>query len=143
MHYTKIMTKTIPTSIRLTEDEIIAAKEIAGKKKLPYQTWIKEIVRHAILAEMEPIIAKNSINIEVKRMTLRQAILKVAQAKQWNPYTKPFKPKDLGLDASQYGSFSDHCITGTTQSSQYSNDQCLKSVEFTQSGKPLRYLLVY
>jgi hypothetical protein len=42
-------------------------------------------------------------------MKLRRDIIASAKNKGINPYTTPFKPSDLGLRASDYGSFSDYC----------------------------------
>lgn len=75
-------------------------------------------------------------------MGLKEDILKAAQAKGWDPYTQPFKPGDLGLDAGKYGSFSDHCIKGDTQSAQYSPHQILRVAQRNASGGPMRYLLL-
>lgn len=41
-----------------------------------------------------------------------------------DPYTTPFRPRDLGLKASDYGSFSDYC--SDTQSAQYNKRVYLK-----------------
>ena len=48
-------TQTTPTSIRLDEADIEAAKQIAAKKGLRYQTWIKTIVHLAIEQEKKAL----------------------------------------------------------------------------------------
>lgn len=47
----RYMARTIPTSIRLSREQIYAAKKIAEKKGLKYQTWMKSIIHQAIEAE--------------------------------------------------------------------------------------------
>lgn len=75
-------------------------------------------------------------------MNLRNDIIQAGKRKGWDVYQKPFRPKDLGLKASDYGSFSDHAINGTTKSSKYNTDQCLKAVEFDKNGRPTKYILL-
>ena len=43
--------RTIATSIRLSREQIEAAKGIAAKKGLKYQTWMKSVIHQAIAAE--------------------------------------------------------------------------------------------
>lgn len=79
-------------------------------------------------------------------MSLKNDILQAAKSKGSNPkgldpYTDPFKPSDLGLNSSKYGSFSDHCVNGTTVSSKHSTDQCLIPIFDDISNKPKKYLL--
>jgi len=75
-------------------------------------------------------------------MALAEDIERAAQEKNWDPYNMPFKPSDLGLCASDYGSFSDHCAE--TKSAKYSRDVCLKVAEWsaTKMRRPRRYLLL-
>lgn len=141
MHYTQEM-KTRPTSIRLTEKQIEDAKKIAERQGKPYQTWIREVVSKAIAGESNRSEDESNTTEEVKQMSFKQVIISAANAKGINPYVDAFKPKDLGINASKYGSFSDHCISGSTKSSIYSENQCLEPVEFSSSGRPLRYRLV-
>lgn len=47
--------RTTPTSIRLDDEDIEAAKQIAAKKGLRYQTWIKTIVHIAIEQEKKAL----------------------------------------------------------------------------------------
>jgi len=54
-----------------------------------------------------------------------------------DPYKEPFKPGDLGLKASHYGSFSDHCKKNTTISSKWCGCGTLKCV----CKKPYKYIL--
>lgn len=42
---------TIPTSIRLSREQIHSAKKIAARKGLKYQTWMKSIIHQAIETE--------------------------------------------------------------------------------------------
>jgi hypothetical protein len=73
-------------------------------------------------------------------MNLRDDILRNSILRGLDPFTVPFKPSDLGLIANNYGSFSDHCAD--TKSSKYSRDITLKVVEWSKTGKPLKYLLL-
>jgi len=73
-------------------------------------------------------------------MKIRDDILKATGVKKINPYKTPFKASDLGLRASDYGSFSDYCED--TESSKYNPNVVLRPVEFTANGKPLRYILI-
>jgi len=75
-------------------------------------------------------------------MGLREAILRESAACGIDPYKQAFKPADLGIRASDYGSFSDHCSKDETQSGQYHGEVILKVVEWTQTGKPLKYVLL-
>lgn len=58
--------------------------------------------------------------------------------KSKNPYTIAFQPKDLGLIADSYGSFSDHCKKYTTKSSKWCGCGLLKCVN---NKKPFKYIL--
>jgi hypothetical protein len=73
-------------------------------------------------------------------MSLRADVIKQSDLRGLDPFTQPFKPSDLGLVSSDYGSFSDHCAD--TQSSKYSSDVTLKVAQWSNAGKPLRYLLI-
>lgn len=74
-------------------------------------------------------------------MRLKKDILIAAKEKGIDPYTEPFKPSDLDLNASDYGSFSDHCSKEETVSGKYADDDILTVAERNSGGKPLRYLL--
>lgn len=75
-------------------------------------------------------------------MALADAIERAAKEENWDPYNKPFKPSDLKLRASDYGSFSDHC--SETTSAIYCRDVCLKVAEWstTKMRRPRRYFLL-
>lgn len=73
-------------------------------------------------------------------MKIRDDIFKAAKVKGINPYKTPFKASELGLKATDYGSFSDYCED--TESSKYNPNVILKPVEFRTDGKPLRYVLI-
>jgi hypothetical protein len=73
-------------------------------------------------------------------MPLKNDILQASNKRGIDPYTDAFKPSELGLKASTYGSFSDYC--GNTKSSRWNTSVILKAVEFRKDGKPLRYLLI-
>jgi hypothetical protein len=72
---------------------------------------------------------------------LRDDIVTASRKIRWDPYQKPFKPADLKLNASDYGSFSDHCEKYSTTSSEWCGCGTLRCVESTAKGKPLRYTL--
>ena len=69
-------------------------------------------------------------------------ILRAAQTAGINPFNTPFAPKDLGLIASDYGSFSDLCEIGDTKSAIHNIHVCLKVAERNDKGQPLRYILL-
>lgn len=75
-------------------------------------------------------------------MPLRADIIRQAKLYGLDPYTTPFKPSDLDLRASDYGSFSDHCSKEETASGQYAPDVILKVVERDKGNKPRKYLLI-
>lgn len=75
-------------------------------------------------------------------MSLEKHILIAAKEKGIDPYLVPFKPSDLGLTASNYGSFSDHCSKNETISGKWAKDEILKVVERKSNGAPKRYLLL-
>lgn len=78
--------------------------------------------------------------INMPKLT-RDIIEKAAEKVRIDPYSQPFQPKDLGLNASDYGSFSDYCSKEETKSGYWNPDVVLKVAEKTKSGRPLRYLL--
>jgi len=69
---------------------------------------------------------------------LRNDIIKSAAKKKLNPYKNPFQPKDLNLNAGNYGSFSDHCKKGATKSSKWDGCGLLKC---TDKHRPFKYIL--
>ena len=73
-------------------------------------------------------------------MNLCEAILKASKERGIDPFKTPFKPSDLGLKASDYGSFSDWCEVGETKSARYNPRACLRVKEW-RGPKPYRYLL--
>ena len=74
--------------------------------------------------------------------TIWTDIIAAAKSRGINPFTTPFKPAELGLRSSDYGSFSDFCNSTTTTSGKWNQHVVLKAVEFNQSGRPLRYVLL-
>jgi hypothetical protein len=74
--------------------------------------------------------------------TLEDAILKASARLGIDPYTQGFKPSDLGINANDYGSFSDYCSKDETKSGIWSSEVILRVVEWTGAGKPLRYVLL-
>jgi len=75
-------------------------------------------------------------------MKLKDAILKESSIIGIDPYTQPFKPADLGIRASDYGSFSDHCPKDETCSGKWHPEEILKVVEWTRAGRPHKYILL-
>jgi hypothetical protein len=65
-----------------------------------------------------------------------------AEKKCLDPFSTPFKPADLGINANRYGSFSDWCANGQTKSSKYNKSVCLTVAKFNKSGQPHLYLLL-
>jgi len=74
-------------------------------------------------------------------MGLKTDILLAAKKRDIDPFINAFKPSDLGLIASNYGSFSDHCSNDDTVSGKWSPDKILKVVE-RKNGKPYKYILI-
>jgi hypothetical protein len=75
-------------------------------------------------------------------MKLKEVILEQSRIRGIDPYRQAFKPADLGIRSSDYGSFSDHCSKDETCSGKWNPKTILKVAEWTRSGKPLKYLLV-
>ncbi len=75
-------------------------------------------------------------------MGLKEDILQASLAHGIDPYTQAFKPSDLGLKASAYGAFSDHCSKVETRSGKWNKDVILKVEQWTKAGKPYKYLLI-
>lgn len=73
-------------------------------------------------------------------MALKNDILQASRRIGIDPYNDPFKPSELRLNASKYGSFSDYCAD--TESSKWNSNVILRPVELRKDGKPLRYLLI-
>jgi cytochrome c1 len=74
-------------------------------------------------------------------MNLREDILSASKVRKIDPYTKAFKPSDLGLKASNYGSFSDHCNKNETRSGKW-NPNVILSVAERKGDKPYKYFLL-
>ena len=74
------------------------------------------------------------------RMKLPDDILRESKRVGIDPYKEAFRPRDLGLTASDYGSVSDWC-EGTT-SAKWSGYVCLEVVETNRIGKPFKYKLL-
>jgi len=72
---------------------------------------------------------------------LKNNIIIKAKEKGINPYLQPFKPSDLDLIASDYGSFSDYCSSDETISGKHNKNHILTVAE-RRSGKPHKYLLI-
>jgi|GEM_PF-2991086 len=70
---------------------------------------------------------------------LKRDIKNITSKRGIDPYSDSdqFKPSDLGLNSSDYGSFSDHCEKGTTKSSKWCGCGLLRCV----SKRPFRYVL--
>ena len=75
-------------------------------------------------------------------MNLRAQILYKSRELGIDPYTHPFKPSDLKIRASDYGSFSDYCAQEETESGKWNKDIILKVAEWTSTGRPYKYLLL-
>ena len=80
---------------------------------------------------MKPL-GKKLIN-DIKRAALERGI---------DPYGQAFKPSDLNLKASDYGSFADFCDPKEALSGRWQSDVILKVTERTKGGRPKRYLLI-
>lgn len=75
-------------------------------------------------------------------MGLKEDILEASKRIGLNPYNQAFKPSDLGLTASDYGSFSDYCSKDDTLSGHWSPKIILKVAEKDSSGRPYKYFLI-
>jgi hypothetical protein len=75
-------------------------------------------------------------------MGLKDDILRASKQRGINPYTQPFKPCELGLDSSKYGSFSDYCPKKKTKSAKWNKEEILEPVEYKKNKQPLRYVLI-
>jgi hypothetical protein len=74
-------------------------------------------------------------------MGLRDAILRASRLKGIDPYRQPFKPSDIGINANDWGSFSDYCSDGETQSGKWNKEVILEVAEWTRSDRAYKYLL--
>ncbi len=75
-------------------------------------------------------------------MNLKEDIVEASKHFGIDPYSQPFKPSDLDLKPSNYGSFSDHCSKDETLSGHWSSDIILKVAEKDTKGRPYKYLLI-
>ena len=97
------------------------------------------------LCGMFPRILNYDTEIFFKNINNYMAILtkeiieKAAKQNGINPYEESFSPKDLGLDANKFGSFSDYC--DNTKSSRYNRIVILKATHFNKGGRPTKYFL--
>jgi hypothetical protein len=73
-------------------------------------------------------------------MGLKEDILRASNERDIDPYMQPFKPSDLGLRSSDYGSFSDYCEN--TKSAKWNRNIILEPVEVNKGGRPWRYRLL-
>ena len=71
---------------------------------------------------------------------LVEDILRESKRVGIDPYKDAFRPRDLGLDANDYFSFSYWCED--TTSSKLSGHVCLEVAETNRSGKPFKYRLL-
>jgi|FLOH01.1.fsa_nt_gi hypothetical protein len=75
-------------------------------------------------------------------MGIKEDILEASKRVGINPYTKPFKASDLGLNSNKYGSFSDYCSEIDSISGKYTEATILKVAEKDRGGRPFKYLLL-
>ncbi|MCD6600052.1 MAG: hypothetical protein J7L19_05750 [Dehalococcoidia bacterium] len=73
-------------------------------------------------------------------MNLCQIIIDAAKVKGIKPFKQPFKPTELGIKASDYGSFSDWCAAGTTKSAKYNPRVCLTVTKSLMANLIAMYL---
>ena len=73
---------------------------------------------------------------------LRKDIKRAAREQGINPFKQAFKPSDLKLKASNYGSFADFCDPKEALSGRWQSEVILKVAERTRRGRPKRYLLI-
>lgn len=78
----------------------------------------------------------------MEKMHLCKDIQRAAKVKGIDPYNTPFRPRDLGLYANNYGSFSDWCSRTQTTSGKYNRHICLKVAERNSGGRPYKYVLL-
>ena len=71
---------------------------------------------------------------------LAEDILRESKRVGIDPYKDAFRARDLGLDASDYVSFSYWCEN--TTSANWSGYVCLEVAETDRSGKPFKYRLL-
>ena len=69
-------------------------------------------------------------------------IQRAAKTKGLDPYNTPFRPRDLGLYANNYGSFSDWCSGKETTSGRHTRNVCLKVFSRDSSRRPYKYVLL-
>ncbi|HRZ27857.1 MAG TPA: hypothetical protein P5295_13715 [Spirochaetota bacterium] len=75
-------------------------------------------------------------------MPLREDIINAARCRGIDPYNDPFTPADLGLNASDYGSFADYCDPEDAESGQYNPNVILKVAKRKRNNRPWKYLLI-
>lgn len=75
-------------------------------------------------------------------MEIKEDILIASKKVGINPYTRPFKPSDLGLNSNKYGSFSDYCSENESKSGKHNKLTILKVAKRDKGGRPSKYLLL-
>lgn len=78
----------------------------------------------------------------MRKWRLCKDIERAAKKKGINPYKTPFRPRDLGLYANNYGSFSDWCSSKETTSGRHNRNVCLRVAKRNSGGRPYKYLLL-
>ena len=73
---------------------------------------------------------------------LKKDIKNAAIKRGINHYKESFKPRDLGLDARNYGSFADFCSPKEAKSGKWRREVVLKVKEWLKNGKPRKYILL-
>lgn len=73
---------------------------------------------------------------------LKKDIKNAARKRGIDPHKGPFKPSDLGLDASNYGSFADFCSPKEAKSGKWRKEIILRVVEYSKNKRPKKYLLI-
>lgn len=75
-------------------------------------------------------------------MSLREAIINKSKLRGIDPYKDSFRPADLGIKASDFGSFSDYCSENETRSGVWNPAVILKVVARDRGNRPRRYVLI-
>jgi len=73
---------------------------------------------------------------------LCEDIIQAAQKVNIDPFETLFRPKDLGLRASDYGSFADWCLPAEAKSGKWNKHVCLRVAKRNDAGKPTQYILL-
>jgi hypothetical protein len=78
----------------------------------------------------------------MRKWRLCKDIQRVAKLAGIDYEDRPFRPKDLGLYANSYGSFSDWCSRKQTTSGRHNRHVCLRVVKRNSGGRPYTYVLL-